>query len=68
MYLVKGHMAWQSLKHLTRHSADLPVWTPLTELPLKQLTSPIPAVPRVFYMPEQLPAAAARIYRLPSAA
>lgn len=59
MYLLKGPVNWRSLHQLTRHTPDLPLWTPLTEYPVKQLTAPERIIPRVFYMPERLGATAA---------
>ncbi|MFT5144624.1 MAG: hypothetical protein ACI84D_003261 [Thalassolituus oleivorans] len=55
MYLVKGPVNWSTLHQLTKDVPELPVWTRLTELPLRQLSGPKP-VARVFYMPQQIPA------------
>ena len=62
MYLLKGPVVWRSLHQLTRHTPDLPLWTSLSEYPLKQLTAPERVIPRVFYLPqniESMPATAA---------
>ncbi len=64
MYLLKGPVVWRSLHQLTRHTPDLPLWTSLSEYPLKQLTAPARVIPRVFYLPQSIaamPAAAAPI-------
>jgi hypothetical protein len=55
MYLVKGPVNWSTLHQLTKDVPELPVWTSLTELPLRQLAGP-KAVARVFYMPQRIPA------------
>ncbi|NNE70172.1 MAG: hypothetical protein HKN29_07375 [Rhodothermales bacterium] len=60
MYLVKGPVNWRSLHQLTRHTPDLPLWTPLSEFPLKQLTQPKRLISRVFYLPERLSAGAGK--------
>jgi hypothetical protein len=56
MYLVKGSSGWRSLDQWTRNAPDLPQWISLSQLPLKQLTTGRRAAPRVFYLPQHMPA------------
>lgn len=45
---------WRTLHQHTRKRDLLPDWTPLTELPVRQLTSGIPAMYRVIYLPQEV--------------
>ncbi|MBO6575538.1 MAG: hypothetical protein JJ896_11095 [Rhodothermales bacterium] len=56
MFLIKGPLVWRSLAQLTRHLPDMPAWTLLEDLPLRQLGPKVVTPPRVFYMPEEIPA------------
>jgi hypothetical protein len=63
MHLVKGPVYWSTLHQLTKEVPELPVWTSLTEFPVRQLNGP-KAVERVFYMPERIPATMTHASRL----